>query len=78
MKTGKHESRGCLPIAVIATVMLPVLYFLSSGPAHWLADHGYLSDDNFRTIYNPLLLAAKKSDFARTIISWYFDLWFHP
>ena len=75
MDAGKQENRGCLTLAVVATVLLPVLYVLSSGPAHWLMDHGYLSDANFCTIYGPLLLAAKKSVSVQSVIVWYIDLW---
>jgi len=52
----RHDYRGgCVTLVTVASVvLLPVLYFLSSGPAIRLGHAGYLSGDTLRAIYWPL------------------------
>jgi hypothetical protein len=64
MTTDRPRSSLAVLLAV-ATALLPAAYVLSLGPAAWLYDRGYLSDDVFYA-YAPL-------KFLRN--NWYIELW---
>ena len=53
----RHDHRGgCVTLVTAAiVVLLPLLYFLSSGPAYRLGEAGYLSGNTMRAIYSPLI-----------------------
>ena len=51
----KSGVSGPVLFAVIGLIVaLPILYVLSSGPATWLYDHGYVSTGTLERIYLPL------------------------
>jgi hypothetical protein len=58
----------------VVLLMLPLLYFLSSGPAIYLMNRGYMSHDTFILIYRPIGWATKIS-WLDTVIQWYSHLW---
>ncbi|MCI0359616.1 MAG: hypothetical protein L0211_14160 [Planctomycetaceae bacterium] len=56
MDENPKQRGGCRSLIITAAILaLPLLYFLSSGPAYLLADAGYLSADTYRAIYSPLI-----------------------
>jgi hypothetical protein len=54
-KRGQRGGGGTPLVAAAIVVLLPVLYFLSSGPAYRLGEAGYMSGDAMRAIYWPLI-----------------------
>ena len=65
----EHRKRhvGCVPLSLVAVFIfaLPLLYFLSSGPAYRLADAGYLDGNTYRVIYSPLIRLCHVSPLRR-------------
>jgi hypothetical protein len=61
MDENRTRRGGCVPLTIAAGVLaLPLLYFLSSGPAYMLADAGYLDvGTTYRAIYSPLVLLCR-------------------
>jgi hypothetical protein len=56
MAKRRDHRGGCATLATATCVLvLPVLYFLSSGPVYRLGEAGYLSGDTLRAIYWPLI-----------------------
>jgi hypothetical protein len=50
------QRRGCSPLVIApVTIVLPILYFLSSGPTYRLAEADYLDGKTYRAIYSPLV-----------------------
>jgi hypothetical protein len=70
-----HTNRGSLGRHVWVTtwvvVILPLLYFLSVGPALKLKDRGIISESVVLTIYAPLFQCAESSPPFRKIFIWY-------
>jgi hypothetical protein len=63
MVESRAERRGCIPLIITAAVLLPLLYFLSSGPAYVQAEAGYLDGKTYRLIYSRMM---KLSDLSPT------------
>jgi hypothetical protein len=59
---------------ILGLIFLPVLYVLSIGPAVWLSEHGYLSDELGRWIYAPLSAAANHYPAIGRWLVWYMSL----
>jgi hypothetical protein len=54
---GKRERSGGLTVAVMVSLVLPVVYVLSNGIVIWLWTRGYISDDYqpvIMTVYTPI------------------------
>jgi hypothetical protein len=62
-------------IVVAAVVLLPLFYVLSSGPALWLAEHGWVDKSRLPTVYWPIGWAIVRSDGFRRIMWRYLELW---
>ena len=78
METRQPEHRGRMsPLAIVILILLllPVLYVLAIGPAHWLMDHGYISQSTFDAVYWEFIVVVKKFPSAQQILVWYIDLW---
>jgi hypothetical protein len=75
MEMRKHEHRGALPVIVFVLLLLPVLYVLAIGPAHWLMDHGYISEATFDAVYWHFIVAVKRSPAVQQLVVWYINLW---
>jgi hypothetical protein len=60
---------------VTAVAIAAVLYFLSLGPAEWLAYHEYISLRTYRTVYGPIVTLNDHSPAFSTILHAYVDLW---
>jgi len=70
----KRGGLGCVIGLVLGVLFLPVLYFLSIGPAAWLIK----SNDFFRwigVIYYPMELLGEVCGPFDAGIRWYIDLW---
>ncbi len=61
-------------LLLIGLVVMPILYFLSFGPAWWLYDHGLLSG-GFFIIYKPLYWLAEWFTLFGRLLWWYYRLW---
>jgi hypothetical protein len=59
---------------VAATLLLPLGYVLSVGPAGWLANHDYISVATWDAIYYPVVWASNKADWSRDVLRWYTNL----
>jgi hypothetical protein len=64
-----------LVISAIVVVVLPVLYFLSIGPALWLTNRGIITDSQFKTAYGPLLWAREECKPFGEVLQRYVWLW---
>jgi hypothetical protein len=64
-----------LAIVILVLLLLPALYVLAIGPAHWLMDRGYISEWTFDAVYWEFIVVVKKSPSAQQIAVWYIDLW---
>ena len=76
MKGSDRENRGgCAVIAGIGVALLPLLYFLSVGPAVWLANHGVLSERLVNGFYYPLESIGGWSSTFHDVLGSYLALW---
>ena len=56
MDENRTRRGGCVPLIITAGILaLPLLYFLSSGPAYLLGEAGYMDGKTYRAIYSPLV-----------------------
>jgi hypothetical protein len=64
---------------IVAVLLLPVLYVLSSGPVavYVLSDSrfSYQTRLVFMNLYWPLGLLYHNSETAKTVFEWYYDFW---
>ena len=78
----KDGGKVTLIVVVVLVLLLPVGYVLSSGPALWLYDHGYLGSNSWRTIYQPLYCNPFGGDPLDSPLHaplwWYWGLWSGP
>ena len=74
----KRGSRLTIGLALLATVLLPVLYVLSFGPMYWLFQHGYLDGPVFGLIYFPMIELAERHDHVGRIVEAYAFWWSPP
>jgi hypothetical protein len=76
MPAEKQNSRAAPVVAgfIVTLLLLPVLYVLSIGPAAWLIEHGYLSDEAARWFYSPLVALAERSEFLSVWLMRYVEL----
>ena len=58
----KHSGWTAAILLVIALALLPLLYVLSTGPALWLENHGYLAVGILGIVYFPLNVLCESSD----------------
>jgi hypothetical protein len=72
-----ESRRSATPVvvAVLVTILLPVVYLLSIGPAVWLIQHEYLARETARAIYYPLVFAAEHNSWFNAALQWYSE-WF--
>lgn len=61
-------------VVLVLFLLLPLIYFLSLGPAIVMVDGGYLDLDTAQAIYKPLEWLADNSPLG-PFIEWYADLW---
>ncbi len=62
---------GCLATAIFLS---PILYVLSTGPAIWLYDHGYIGGE-VGWIYLPLEYLNDHVPFVKSFLDWYTPFW---
>ena len=76
MSAEKQSSRAAPLVActLFVLLVLPTLYVLSIGPAFWLSQRGYLSDEAGAWFYWPLSAIANSSEFAQNWLIWYIRL----
>ena len=77
MEENRKKKGGAVVVTIAVVVILlvlPVLYVLSSGPAMWLAGHGYISGELDYSLYTPLEWVREKSARFRHAIDWYNSL----
>jgi hypothetical protein len=60
------------PSCVAVSLLLPVLYVLSVGPA---VSRGYISEGVAMSIYAPLVMIAEDHKWAEDWIEWFAQLW---
>jgi hypothetical protein len=74
-RANDHDRQRSSPVGCLVVVLfLPILYVLSIGPAAWLHDRGYLSNE-VGIVYTPLGLLAEHCEPARQTLVWYVRLW---
>ena len=64
-RTGAYVAYGLLAL---------VLYFLSFGPAYWLATNDYMHWDIYISIYSPIGCIGNNT-FVGESLFWYMELW---
>lgn len=69
-----ERQRTLLVVCAVALVMLPTLYLLSIGPAIWLCDRQYISQETFKTAYAPVYWLRQWEPFAEALQP-YIRLW---
>jgi hypothetical protein len=66
----KRPKGPAIAAIVLILLCLPVVYFLSVGPARKLVSTGSLPQDTYLTIYSPLLSVPVVGDWARNYARW--------
>lgn len=66
---------GCIALLGIGLALLPVLYFLSSGPALWVTVNARLPATLWEVAYWPLTFARDTVPGFHSRFQWYLDLW---
>jgi hypothetical protein len=69
-----NRSAPLAACAIFGLIFLPMLYVLSIGPAIWLSEHGYLSDEAGRWFYAPLAAVANRFPTIGNWLMWYMSL----
>lgn len=72
---GKERSWSVPTIIALALIFVAVLYVLSTGPALWLENHGYLAVGVMGTVYFPITLACESSETIDSALVWYWRFW---
>jgi hypothetical protein len=57
--------------AILLFVAAPLLYLLSTGPAVWLVEHGYIDRNALAHIYAPIKYCAMHSTWFEAAMRWY-------
>jgi len=73
-KSQESGSRAVVAAALILLLLLPVLYFLSFGPAIYLVNHGYLNEQPAETFYRPIVVFYEACPPAQKPLEWYVSL----
>ena len=76
-KSNERSSSGASVVAVvllIALVLLPMGYVLSTGPAIWMYKRGWLAEPAF-IVYRPLEALCQYSAACGNVLEWYLDRW---
>lgn len=76
-KSNDRSSSGASVVAVvllIALVLLPFGYVLSTGPAVWMYERGWLAEPAF-IVYWPLEALCRYSAGCASMLEWYLDWW---
>ena len=71
-------SRALVFAAIGLLVLLPFLYVLSTGPATWLYDHGYVSAGTLGILYAPLGWMNKRCKPLENFQIWYCQFFRSP
>jgi hypothetical protein len=76
MRQPLRFGRGGIPaiLIVVSLVLLPVGYVLSTGPAFWLLEEGWLGSGTFDSMYSPVFALAE-SDRANNALWSYVEWW---
>ena len=61
--------------AVVGVLVLLLAYPLSVGPAVWICNHGYMSEDAITPFYAPLKWLVERSELVGDGMGWYVALW---
>jgi hypothetical protein len=77
MSEERQKGGGYAGWAIIAAVLvaLPLLYFLSIGPAAWLMMEGRLSREAYEWFYYPVVPVQNNSRWCDYVIYKYVGLW---
>lgn len=67
----RRSSGPAIAVIVLALLCLPVLYVLSIAPARSMVQEGWMPQDVYLTIYQPLLSAPGVGDWARNYARWW-------
>jgi hypothetical protein len=71
----KRTGSGCVVATVVAMLLLPLLYILSSGPALWITVNVRLPATLWNVAYWPLTYARDTVPGFHSRFQWYLDLW---
>ncbi len=70
------ERNWAIPVVIaVGLVLVPALYVLSTGPALWLENHGYLAVGVVGTVYHPIALASESFETIDSALVWYWRFW---
>jgi hypothetical protein len=70
----KWDRKRWLWRAAWTLIALPAIYVLSSGPANWLSNRGYIDFDALMGVYDPLDTICDKNEAVSEFYSWYLRL----
>ena len=74
-----HERRSPLTVwLIVAVLLLPPAYVLSSGPAAWLYAHGYITDPTFQAYLTPLRYLGRRYRSIAFAMESYMSWWVEP
>jgi len=70
------EERKKSPVwaIVVVVLLLPLLYVLSTAPAYWLFQHGYISHETYSLFYRPIALMSRLCPPFSLFIQWLLGL----
>jgi hypothetical protein len=76
MEDARPTTKAAASPVVAATLIFlllvaPLLYLLSTGPAVWLAQQGYIRPEWVERVYAPLGYLVDNSKWFETLITWY-------
>jgi hypothetical protein len=57
--------------AILLLIGVPLLYLLSTGPAVWLVEHGYIDRNALEHIYAPIGFCMEQSKWFQAAMAWY-------
>ena len=77
MSNNKGDRGGCSVITIVAIglALLPVLYFLSSGPVVTLINHGLIPMWVAEMLLTPLERLGLRFPAFQKLLQWYGELW---
>ena len=72
----RRDSRGSgAVLAFLVLLLLPILYFLSVGPAILLVNQGVVNEEVLDIVYFPLIQIYDLMPALQAPMDWYLSLW---
>lgn len=73
--TVHNSAAAVMVVMLVTTVLLPLLYVLSLGPAVMLLERGRVDAEFWNWFYGPLRWLYDQAEFIQPFLDWYVELW---